>query len=161
MPDALLQLGFWGVFAGMTAIIFGRSQATYWIARAAVTGAGRHPAGRRLGRRMVRARELLNRYGPPVVTVSFLTIGFKTAMNAAAGASRMPWLVYTLAMLPGCVLYGLIYATVGLAALWSALASPWGAAAVLAVIGAVVAYFVWQNRREARAERETEPAERP
>lgn len=153
MPDALLQAGFWGIFAGMTAIIFARSQATYWIARLAVTGAGRHPVGRRLGARMSRARDLLNRYGPPVVTASFLTIGFKTAMNAAAGASRMRWFVYTLAMLPGCLLYGLVYATIGLAALWSALSSPWGAAAVAVVLAAVVGFFVWQHHRETRAGR--------
>ncbi len=103
---------------------------------------------------MTRAIEALNRWGLPVVTVSFLTIGFQTVVNAAAGLTRMPWLRYTLAMLIGCAAWAAIYATVGIAAFEASLAlaarSPWALVAVLLVVlGAVVAVIVLRGRSRA------------
>ena len=50
------------------------------------------------------------------MTVSFLTVGLQTVVNAAAGLIRMPWIRYTVAMLIGCIAWAAIYATVGIAA---------------------------------------------
>jgi membrane protein DedA with SNARE-associated domain len=87
-----------------------------------------------------------------LVTISFLTIGLQTVVNAAAGLIRMPWIRYTIAMLIGCVAWALIYATVGIAAVEGALAlaarSPWALIVVLmAVIGVVIAFIVIRRRR--------------
>ncbi len=152
MEEALAGQGFWVILVGATAIVFARSQATYWIARGAVAGAGSLRWGRWLkGPKAERASDLLRRYGPPIVTLSYFTIGFKSVMNAVAGASRMRWWVFTLAMLPGCALYGVIYATVGLAAIWAAITSPWGFGALLLVLAALGAFWWCTARRRAAA----------
>ena len=83
--------------------------------------------------------------------MSFLTVGFQTVVNAAAGLIRMPWLRYTVAMLIGCAAWAAIYATVGIAAFEASLAlaarSPWALVAVLAV----AAGCGGRGRRDARA----------
>ena len=103
------------------------------------------------GRGCVRATELVNRWGAPVITVSFLTIGFQTAVNAAAGLTRMPFGRYLMAMIPGCLAWALLYATVGLAAVGAALAvaasSPWALVGIVLLIAAGAA--AWLLRRRA------------
>ena len=83
-------------------------------------------------------------------------MGLQTVMNAAAGASRMRWPVYLVAMLPGCAAWALIYATVGFAVLWavvgSVAGSPVGMAVLvlLGVVAAVVVTVLVVRRRRAR-----------
>jgi membrane protein DedA with SNARE-associated domain len=143
-------------------IVLLRAQATYWIGRGVIAGALHTRLAARLnGPRTTRAIALLNRYGPPVVTVSFLTVGFQTVANAAAGLIRMPWVRYTAAMLIGCIMWALIYATVGFAALEAAMAlaahSPWLLVGVVALlVAAVVAVVITRRRRRSPA-----PPDRP
>ncbi|MTD15361.1 hypothetical protein GIS00_15585 [Nakamurella sp. YIM 132087] len=137
----------------LAVIVFCRAQATYWIARGAATGALRSRFSAKLsGPGVQRATRIVHRYGPPVITVSFLTVGFQTVMNAAAGLTRMPFGRYLLAMIPGCLLWAVLYATVGLAAIegaiWLAVSSPWAAIAVGAVL--VGGLVWWALRRRAR-----------
>lgn len=78
----------------------------------------------RLARRLegpgwAKAQAFLERWGFVGVPVSFLTIGFQTLVNAAAGFTRMRWDLYTLAMIPGCLAWAAIYATLGVG-LWEA-----------------------------------------
>src|SRR6478609_9336794 len=133
-------------------IVLLRAQATYWIARG-VTAGVLHTrwAARVTGPRTTRAIAALNRWGLPLVTVSFLTIGLQTVVNAGAGLIRMPWVRYTIAMLIGCLAWALIYATVGIAAVEGALAlaahSPWALVGVLVVVIAVVIGIVVIRRR--------------
>lgn len=152
MPAFLDELGFVELLAALFVIVLVRAQATYWVARAVVTGA----ASRRWGRwlespALKRASALLARYGAPAVTVSFLTVGLQTMINAAAGAARMRFGVYLLAMLPGCAAWALIYATVGFAVLWAvigaAAGSPLGVAILVALAAAIVAAIVLLRRR--------------
>jgi membrane protein DedA with SNARE-associated domain len=152
MPAFLDELGFVELLAALFVIVLVRAQATYWVARAVVTGA----ASRRWGRwlespALTRASALLARYGAPAVTVSFLTVGLQTMINAAAGAARMRFGVYLLAMLPGCAAWALIYATVGFALLWAvigaAAGSPLGVAVLVALAAAVVAAVLLLRRR--------------
>src|SRR5699024_1402274 len=51
--------------------------------------------------------------GPPAVAISFLTIGFQTAINLASGVIRMRWYRYLPALLIGGALWATIYTTVG------------------------------------------------
>ena len=65
-------------------IALARGNVTYWVGRAAEAGARRTRARRLIeSPGFARAGRLLNRWGPPVVSVSFLTVGFQTLINLA------------------------------------------------------------------------------
>lgn len=152
MPPFLDDLPFWPLVTTLLVIVFCRAQATYWLARLAVTGASRSRWGRWLDSAAARrGSALLDRWGLPVVTISFLTVGLQTMVNAAAGLARVPWWRYTVAMLVGCVAWAFVYATVGLALFWAVLAafagSPWGVAAIVAVVAVGAAGWVVLRRR--------------
>src|SRR6476661_2661995 len=159
MPSWLDGKPFAITFTVLFVIVLLRAQATYWIARGVTTGVlHTRWAAKVTGPRTTRAIASLNRWGLPLVTVSFLTIGRQTVVNAAAGLIRMPWIRYTIAMLIGCIAWALIYATVGIAAVEAALAlaarSPWALIGVLAVvIGVVVAIVVIRRRHRAGTDR--------
>ncbi len=171
-PFAPLGLGpmpFWAVVVGLFVVVMARSHGTYWLARGAVTGAGRvAPHGRRRWRRHVarlsgtpaarRATAVVHRWGPVAVTVAYLTIGAQTAIMLAAGLARMPYLRFTLASVPGAVAWALIWGTVGMGAFWAAVrlaaVSGWGLAAVLGGLALVAAAVVRRGlgRRRAAAD---------
>jgi membrane protein DedA with SNARE-associated domain len=152
MPGWLEGKPFAITFSVLFGIVFIRAQATYWLGRGVTAGALHTPlAGRLTGPKITRAVTAVNRWGPPLVTVSFLTVGFQTVANAAAGLVRMPWIRYTVAMLLGCVAWAAIYATVGIAAVEASLAlaahSPWAMAALLIAVAAMVAAVLTVRRR--------------
>lgn len=133
-------------------VIWCRAGATYLVGRGA----------RRVARRgrvaaflespgVTRASELINRWGAPVVALSFLTVGFQTAANAAAGLTGMPAKRYLPALAIGGLAWALIYATVGLVAFMAwfelFLVSPWGAVAVLALVVVLIAMLLRHKRR--------------
>ncbi len=153
MPSWLDGKPFAITFAVLFGIVLLRAQATYWLGRGVTAGVLHTPLAVKLeSPKTVRAIAALNRWGPPLVTVSFLTVGLQTVVNAAAGLIRMPWVRYTVAMLIGCVAWAAIYATVGIAAVEGMIAlaahSPWALAGLLAVvIGVLVAVIVIRRRR--------------
>lgn len=156
MPSWVEELPFAVAFAALFGIVFARAQATYWLGRGANAGGRRTRLAARLeGERMTRATETVTRWGWPVITVSFLTVGFQTLVNAAAGVIQMPWLRYTAAMIPGCLAWAALYATAGFATVsaWSALAdraawAPWLVLAVVVVAVAVaLTLAAWRRRR--------------
>ncbi|MFJ3384471.1 MULTISPECIES: DedA family protein [unclassified Curtobacterium] len=153
MPSFIEGLPFRWLVLSLFVIVFCRAQATYWIARGAVAGASRSRWGRWLDSGAVRrGSALLDRFGLPLLTLSFVTVGLQTVMNAAAGLARVPWWRYLVAMVPGCVAWAFLYATVGLAVFWAVVAalagSPWGIAAVAALVVLLVATVaVLHNRR--------------
>ncbi|KRE38092.1 hypothetical protein ASG73_08860 [Janibacter sp. Soil728] len=135
-----------------------RANATYWIGRGAAAGTRRwrrlegepSPAWRR-------AQALVHRWGPLAVVVCFLTVGIQTAVNATAGATRMPLLRYLPAVTLGSLLWAALYASVGLAAAqaWLAAAarSPVVATivAALLVVGVVVLVMRRRAQRDVRS----------
>ncbi|WP_407344030.1 DedA family protein [Pengzhenrongella phosphoraccumulans] len=161
-------LTFPALVAALFVIVLARAQGTYWLGRAVTastrrlrTGHERHdgrwsrfevrverwshgPGGRR-------ATALLHRWGPVAVTLSFLTVGIQTAVNGTAGLTRMPFLRYLTAMLPGCLAWALIYATVGFAAFYGTVAlaarSPWALAGGLVAVAVGIAALVVRRRR--------------
>lgn len=162
MPSWLEGTPFAITFTVLFVIVLLRAQGTYWLGRGVTAGVLRtRLADRVTGPRTTRAITALNRWGTPMVTVSFLTIGFQTVVNAAAGLIRMPWLRYSIAMVIGCIAWALIYATVGIAAVEASLAlaahSPWALVAVIAVLIAagVTAMIVVRRRRVAPDEAAT------
>lgn len=96
-------------------IIFCRAGATFLLGRAVRSGVGRFASIQKLLNSTIyqRAEQSLDRWGPPAVALSFLTIGFQTAMNLAAGAMRMRWYHYLPALLVGGALWSSIYTGLG------------------------------------------------
>lgn len=142
-------------------VVFFRAQATYWLGRAAATGAlwGKEAGGIRgaigswfngpIPRKGV---AILDRWGIVILPLCFLTVGIQTAVNAGAGLVRMTWPKYTLAMLPGCVAWAFMY-SLGLLAVWAAVlsaaaGSPWAWCGFAFVLVAVIALrYVWRRHR--------------
>jgi membrane protein DedA with SNARE-associated domain len=107
-------------------------------------------------------QQMVARWGAPVVTVSFLTVGIQTLVNLAAGVMRMPLRRYIPALIVGSILWAFLYATVGFATLagWRRVyqLSPTIAIVTLVVLLAGLAgYIVWQVRHR-DDEDEREPA---
>jgi membrane protein DedA with SNARE-associated domain len=154
--DQIMSLPFGVALAALFAIVMIRVNATYWIGRGAVAGFSHTRFGGSLqGPKAARAQALIQRWGPYAVVLSFLTIGLQTAINLAAGAARMPVRRYLPAAIVGSVIWALLYATIGLAALeaWLAVAaaSPLGAGLAAAALAAVAVWVVVIRRRRAAA----------
>jgi membrane protein DedA with SNARE-associated domain len=135
-------------------IVLLRAGGTYALGRAARSGAGRTARVQRLvdSPRFVRAQDLVSRWGAPIVVFSFLTVGFQTLANLAAGVGKMPLRRYLPALVIGGLIWAVLYATVGLIT-FAALThlyetSPVGAIlGGLALLAGLVVYIVWQVRR--------------
>jgi membrane protein DedA with SNARE-associated domain len=157
-------------------IALARSHATYWAGRGVVRGAKTvhstdkgyqwwRSSIRRLEvwtstRAAQRGLELVRRWGPFAVTFAFITFGVQTAVFAASGLIRMRYLRFTIATLPGALAWGIIWATVGLSAVWGAIrlvaTSPWLLAGV--VTGAILAGSWFFRRRMLRDAEESAEA---
>lgn len=155
---ALTSFSFGTGTAVLFGIVFLRANATYWLGRGLVTGARRTRfEGRLRGPAAQRAERLVSTWGVLAVPLSFLTVGVQTAVNAGAGAARMPLRRYLPSVTVGAVLWALLYSTVGFG-LFSAVAATvrsigWGAtaailAAAVVLIGGMV--LAWRARRNPR-----------
>ena len=135
------------VWIALFAIVFLRAGGTYLIGRAARAGMARISTVKRIMKSTVyqRAERALDRWGPPSVAVSFLTIGFQTAVNLAAGVVRMRWYRYLPALILGGAIWATIYTTIGsvsVAALGIAY-SRWPIATIAVSIVLAVALIAW------------------
>lgn len=110
LPLALVWLIMYG-------IILCRAGLTYVLGRLTRGGLTKSPRIRALlaSQKYARAEERVNRWGAPVVAVSFLTVGFQTLANLAAGTTRMPWLRYLAALAIGGAAWATVYSLVGFA----------------------------------------------
>lgn len=122
----------------LVVVVHLRAGGTYALGRLARRAGDRSRAAGLLARPMVRRSEqIVGRFGPPAVSASFLTVGFQSAMNLAAGFLRMPLRYYLPALSVGALIWAGMYLSVGLAVLraWQADGS---GATVLAVVALVV-----------------------
>lgn len=147
-------------------VVLVRAGATYALGRGAHAGARRTRLARLVERPgFARAERLVRRWGAPVVTASFLTVGVQTLVNLAAGMARMPLRRYLPALAVGGAIWAFIYATVwsaGLAA-WRQLWELSPVAAIVVVVALVLAlagYVTWQIRRRAEDD-DDDPAPEP
>lgn len=163
MPDFLATLPFWVAFVALFCGAMVRGQMMYWIGRVVTEQTLRrtHPThGRR--RRVhdwlaaggadpgVRA---IQRWGLAMVPLCYLTVGFQSMVQAAAGILRIEVWKYVLAQVPGALAWATIYATIGFAA-WEALmaaaaGSPWGIAVIGFIVVVAVAALIVLRRRHA------------
>ncbi len=141
MGDVVAGWPVWAVFGVLWLGAYIRGVATYWVGRAARAGGARSRWGRHLDSGAVIAAERwVRRFGPPLVSLGFLTVGVQTAINVAAGVLRMPQRHFQPAVIVGALLWAVLYTTVGLAVVTAALGKiPWwyavlGLAAVVAVV---------------------------
>ncbi|MFP5415744.1 MAG: DedA family protein [Actinomycetes bacterium] len=144
------------VVGALFVIVMLRANATYWIGQLIERGARRTRFSRLMGSPgYARAVDQLNQWGPPVVTLSFLTVGFQTLVNLAAGATRMPLARYLPAVTLGSVMWAFLYGTVGYAG-FEALTLLWERSPALAValaavaVAALAVFVVWRVRRARR-----------
>lgn len=167
MDPTTWNLPFPLVVAALFVIVMLRANGTFWLGRLGAAGARRT----RLARLMespgyLRAAERIDRFGAPVIAVSFLTIGFQTLANLAAGATGMKLRHYLPAVTVGCVLWALLYGALGTVGVdlfgrvWEqspALAIGSLVAVTLAVTGYVVRQLRHRPDREQAEQREQSP----
>lgn len=154
VPESPFGLPLWLGFAVMFLIVVARAQLTYWIGRAAGAGLAGSRWAERVGpRRIARAENVVARYGPAAVTVSFLTIGVQTAVNLVAGTTRMPFGRYLAAMLVGSAMWAVIWTVggVGIVWAWLTVAGRWPVVAAVVVAIAVLAGVALALRRAGRS----------
>lgn len=136
----------WGVFIFLFLLAMARGNATYWIGRAIRAGGARSRFAGALERPgMQRAEEIVRRFGPPAVSVGFLTVGIQSAINLTAGVLRMPQSRWLPAVTVGALLWAVLYTTVGLAFVGAFLGRIQWWWAVIAVV--IVALTVVVSRR--------------
>lgn len=143
------------IVGALFVIVMCRANATYWVGRLVARGMERTRVATVMespGYR--RATVTLNRWGAPVVSASFLTIGFQTLVNLSAGATRMPLPRYLPAVSIGCLMWAFLYGTVGYAGaeavgmLWQR--NPVAAVFVGVLVVSALMLFIVKRVREAR-----------
>lgn len=162
MVPAFAREGIW-LFVFLFVVVLLRAQATYWLARGAASGAVLATGRQGFLGTMARwfdgpiprkGAAMLDKWGIIVIPLCFLTVGIQTAVNAGAGLVRMRWSTYTIAMIPGCVLWALLYGlgTLALfaAAIRAVAGSPWGWAGLALIAALITAKIAW-GRRKRRA----------
>ena len=149
--------------AALFLVVMLRAGATYAIGRAAQEGVRRSRLARLMAKpRFARMQQAVAKWGAPVVTLSFLTVGIQTMVNLAAGAMRMPLRRYLPALTVGAILWAFLYATVGFATLaaWRRvyeLSPPAAIVSLVVLLAGLAGYIVWQVRHR-HDEDEREPA---
>ncbi len=161
MVPAFAREGIW-LFVFLFMVVLLRAQLTYWLARGAASGAllasGRKGFPGSVARWFDgpiprRGAAMLDKWGIIVIPLCFLTVGIQTAVNAGAGLVRMRWSTYTIAMIPGCILWALLYG-LGMLAIFAATiraiaGSPWGWAGLGAIVCLIAAKVWWGRRKRA------------
>src|SRR5699024_2149109 len=124
--DRIAEQPFAIAFGTLFVIVMLRANATYWLGRGALYGGTlcEKLAHRLEGPTMQRAQRLFARFGEIAVPPSFRSIGTLTAFNFRASFTRMPTRRYFPAVAVGCVLWPLLYSTVGMVG-WGAITTLW------------------------------------
>ena len=144
--------------AALFVVVMLRAGATYALGRAAQTGARRTRIAKLMARPgFTRVQDLVARWGAPLVTASFLTVGIQTLVNLVAGMTQMPLRRYVPALALGSLLWGFLYATVGFATFsaWRELYARYPMVTMVITVlllGALAAYVLRQVRQR-RSER--------
>ncbi len=147
----------WPVWLAFLVLFLGalvRGTLTYWAGRGLRAGGGRSRWAGHLDRPLVlRAEGWVRRFGAPVVSLGFLTVGVQTAINVSAGLLRMPQRRFLPAVTVGALLWATVYTTVGLALVDAVLGRiSWGwAIAAVAVVAGLALGSRWVGRRGGRA----------
>lgn len=126
----------WALFAFFFVGAFARGGTTYAVGRG-VRRVDQTRTGWLSGERVVRAEQIVGRWGAPAVSLAFLTVGVQSAILAAAGVLRMPLRRFLPALAVGAAIWATVYTTVGMAvisAFWGKPTTRWGIAALAALM---------------------------
>ncbi|MCK5891275.1 VTT domain-containing protein [Aeromicrobium sp.] len=138
MNDVLESIRSWPwawAWLALFAIVVLRAGATFAIGRLIASGAAR---GREPSPRMRVAIERVDHWGPPAVTLSFLTVGAQTVINLAAGLCRMTVPRYLLGLVPGAALWATIWTTLGAGVVVALTRADDDSRLLIALVGAVL-----------------------
>lgn len=170
MPEFLDGWPVTAVFTFMFVLAMLRGQFLYWIGRIATEQTLKR--ARPTSGFFARAHAWLDagaaepglrairRWGLIAVPLSYLTIGFQSMIQAAAGILRIELWKYAIAQIPGALAWAAIYTTFGFITwaiiLSAARGNPWAAAALALFTAVLVAVLIMARRR-----RDTLPAAAP
>ncbi|MEE1620925.1 DedA family protein [Zafaria sp. J156] len=148
--DWLRDAPFGWAYLFLFAIAMARANTTYWIGRGVAAGV-RHSRFEHFleGPIYRRAQRFMARWGVLAVPLSFLTVGIQTAVNGSAGVSKMPLARYLPAVTAGCLLWALVYSTVGMAVIYAWIALGWQWILVAAILVAAGTLLWIRHRRRA------------
>ena len=147
---------FAAVYAGLFVIVTLRASATYILGRGVAAGVQHSRFAERMqGARYQQAVNLVSRYGAPVVSLCFLTVGFQTIVLLATGALRMPLRRFIPALAVGGALWALLYSTVGfvgfeLIAMAYRFSPPLTIGVLVAVVATIVGHAYYRHRSAKR-----------
>ncbi len=150
-------------------VVFWRAQLTYWLGRGAAKGALASAEKNGLRGKIAAwfngpvpkyGARLLEQWGIVIIPLCFLTVGVQTAVNAGAGIVQMTWKKYTLAMIPGCIAWSIMYG-LGMLAVWmtvvrAAAGSVWAWLGLMAVATVVATVVLFKRRRRGRGKQRAE-----
>ena len=88
----------------------------FWLGKLSYHGILKTKWGKKLEKNSETSAGILaiQKMGWPIIPLSFLTVGFQTAVQFGAGLTNWSWYKYTLAAIPGYLAWGFIYASGGL-----------------------------------------------
>ncbi|MFV0426679.1 MAG: DedA family protein [Beutenbergiaceae bacterium] len=164
MPEFLDGWPLVGIFSFMFALAMFRGQALYWLGRVITEQTLRRTRPTRGWKARAHAWltgggidpgiVALRRWGLIAVPFSYLTVGFQSMIQAAAGVVRIELWKYLIAQIPGALVWASIYTTFGFVT-WFALGAaargnPWAAAGVALVVGITLTVLIMARRRSGR-----------
>lgn len=163
MTDFFTTGPFVPVYLALLLVVFCRAQATYWLGYYVATKLKTNVPDDGWRRRFYDWSEqdsvkngvaTLHRRGWIVIPLSFLTVGFQSIIQFAAGLITFPPPRYTAAMLPGCFAWALIYSTIGFS-VWGAIiaafaGSPYGIILIAVLVLVLVLLARWRRKAKER-----------
>lgn len=138
----------WLYFIFLFFVVIIRAQIFYWLGRSGAKIISRTTQNKTgfagwINRFIKRAEiqegvDAIDKWGLLIIPLSFLTIGFQTFVNTGAGVMRLRWIIYTLAALPGYIIWALFYAYLNAAIIGTALKAKDGSRPALFIITILV-----------------------
>lgn len=164
MPEFLDDWPVAAVYSFMFALAMARGQALYWIGRVITEQTLRRTHPREGWQARAHAWltgggidpgiVALRRWGLIAVPLSYLTIGFQSMIQAAAGVLRIEAWRYTVAQVPGALVWAGIYTTFGFFT-WVAIGAaargnPWAAGGLTLLVILTIAVLLLARRHGPR-----------
>ncbi|MFK4783310.1 SNARE-associated domain-containing protein [Lactococcus petauri] len=116
MLNWVASLPLWQATLFLFIVVFFRAQMTFGLGKLTHMGILKTKWGKKAEKSEENRAGMLalQKYGWPVIPLSFLTVGFQTVVQLAAGMLDWKWSKYTLVALPGYLAWGFVYAAGGL-----------------------------------------------
>lgn len=116
MLNWVASLPLWQATLFLFIVVFFRAQMTFGLGKLIHMGILKTKWGEKAEKSEENRAGMLalQKYGWPVIPLSFLTVGFQTVVQLAAGMLDWKWSKYTLVALPGYLAWGFVYAAGGL-----------------------------------------------